>query len=159
MAMKRALHFKLRRMSAGLSRVQGKRIEKQAERAVNRKKLMEAIIARRFLNERTRSYGGRKWKSLSQAYKIWRARRYPQAKGILWRTGTLAAAASKAVANTYRMKGRISWQNRMGRLPKYSQYVNRIRPFFLNPDKRELEPANKYAYNYVAKQLRKAIRR
>lgn len=142
----RRTYYKLLSLERGLARTSTRRLEREAERETNAKRYMEKIVEDRFSHSRVRAYPSRKWKVL-------KTRGMPNVD-----TGKLRAAAISAVRGTYRIRGIVRWNiSRIG-LP-YADFVNKRNPFFWNPDKREMIPANKYAMNRMAKKLRQALKR
>jgi len=108
---------------------------------------MEKIIQNRFENERVRAYPSPRWKPIQK-----------DDHPILRDTGLLYSRALFAVMGTYRIRGKIIWNiNKLGL--NYAQFVQPKRPFFWNPDARELKPANKFAMNVLAGELRKATKK
>jgi hypothetical protein len=124
--------------------------QQSCEKEVNKQQYMENIIRLRFLQERTAVDTGASWKSNDGSNPILRA------------TGQLMQAAIKAVRNTYKMLTNIKWN--LGKVRRMSEGKKKVniapihqngegnmpaRPFFNNPTKAELAPANAFAVKYV----------
>ena len=144
--LKRPVYNRMVRMQQGLNRVATRRLEKYAEQRTNLAQYMEKIIQNRFENERVRAYPSTRWKETFRD------------NPILRDTGLLYSRALFAVMGTYRIRGKIRWNiNKLGL--NYAQFVQQKRPFFWSPDARELKPANKFAMNVLARELRKTTRK
>jgi len=152
--MNQKAYLRMRSLERGLSRFKGRQLEGMVQLRIAREGWMERIINDRFDRESTRAYGGRKWTD--------RKKDYPWP--ILQKLGWLQRAAEQAVFGTYRMRGITRWD--IGRIAcNYAKFHQGgtdtipARPFFYNPDKRELKPADRRAINLIAAEIRKALRK
>jgi len=152
--MNQRTHLKLKALERGLSKFKGRQLEGIVQLKIATEGWMEKIIQGRFKTTSTRAYGGARWKE----------RKGKQTWPILYDTGNLMEAAEEAVFGTYRVRGKIYWL--ISKINcDYAKYVqegsefNYARPFFFNPDKKELKPTDKRAVNLIAIEIRKALRR
>lgn len=136
---------------SGLSR-QMQSIVKRSESEVNRQGFMEKIVQARFDLQSTDAFGRGTWEA-----------RVDPGDGhpILNLTGRLKASAIRAVRGAYKI-GKVVFnlsrvsaeygkyhQNGLGNNPK--------RPFFNNPTKEELLPADNYCVRTIKRLLRRAL--
>ena len=147
--------LKLKALDRSLSKFKGRQLENIIQKRITVEQWMEKIIRDRFSKESERAYGGRKWKEKEEE---------EDSSPVLHKTGKLEEAAEEAVFNTYRIRGKIIWS--IGRVNcPYAKFIQEgtettyARPFFLNPDKKELKPADRRAVNLIAQEIRKALRR
>lgn len=136
---------------SGLTR-QMQRIVKEAEKEVNKKQYMEAIIKARFAAERGYADGGMKWRKRKVV---------GDGHPILNDTGKLLNSAVRAVKNTYNavkvkwdiVKVKVSYgiyhQEGTDKMP--------ARKFFLNPSKSELVKADTFFSKTIKKLLRRTL--
>ena len=138
------------------------RMKRRIERAVKEKGLMEVIMARRFAFGARHGSGSTKWKALTPNYLRWKLRNGYSATPNN-RTYALLHAAEDAVRGTWKFSGEgPEWSGMVSTdaagSVDYASYVNDVRPYDLDPSRKELEPTVKFVLQEVTKELKKMAR-
>lgn len=159
---KREIDRKLERVKSRLGEIMGGRdiplkVIQRCEQRVNDLGMMERIMQRRFSSESEHGPGSTKWRALSPEYRRWKIRQGYSAKRNQ-RTGELMFAALNRVAGTFKSDKAIRWEG-LKFQPNYAVFVQESRPFHLNPNEKELEPARKKFNDLLAKEIQAFVKK